>query len=294
MRKTHSFRKLRAIEVDSFKQDIVSSSALSDSLNSANLEEIVRDYTSELSALIEKHAPLHSKTIMCLVYSKPSRCKHLRRKLERTWCKSKLTIDHQIYRSQCANVNKMLKQAKIDNYSDKVSYCGNDQKSLHKITKHLLQGSTEASLPSGKSSNERRQGFGDFFIDKIQGIRNDIASQAGSGLDTFKFDSDKLSTDNCLVEFAPASEEEIQKFIKSSPDKSCELDPFPTWLLKSCLPELLPFLTKIINFSLEAGYVPAALLKFAYKTSVEKNMSGSKYVKELQTCIKFALCIKGS
>ena len=64
-------------------------------------------------------------------------------------------------------MNKMLKQAKIDYYSDKVSSCGNDQKSLHKITKHLLQGST--------------------------GIRNDIALQAGSGLDTFKFDS------NCLL-----------------------------------------------------------------------------------------------
>ena len=33
VRKTVSFRKLRAIDVDSFKQDIVSSSVLSDSLN---------------------------------------------------------------------------------------------------------------------------------------------------------------------------------------------------------------------------------------------------------------------
>ena len=152
----------------------------------------------------------------------------------------------------------MLKHAKIDYYSDKVSSCGSDQKSLHKITNHLLQGSTEASLPSRKSSNELAQGFSDFFIDKIQGIRNDKASQAGSGLDTFKFDSDKLS-----LKFAPASEEEIQKVIKSSPYKSCELDPIPTWLMKSCLPELLPFLTKIINFSLETGYIPAS-----YKSSL--------------------------
>ena len=78
-------------------------------------------------------------------------------------------------------MNNILKQAKIDYYSDKVSSCGNDQKSLLCVTKHLLQGSAEASLPSGKSSNELAQGFSDFFIDKIQGIRNDIASQAGSG-----------------------------------------------------------------------------------------------------------------
>ena len=102
--------------------------------------------------------------------------KHLRRKLERKWRQSKLTIDHQIYRSSCANVNKMLKQAKIDYYSDKVSSYGKDQKSLHTITKHLLLGSTEAALPTGKSSNELAQNFSDFFIDKVQGIRNDITT----------------------------------------------------------------------------------------------------------------------
>ena len=71
-------------------------------------------------------------------------------------------------------MNKMLKQAKIDYYSDKVSSCGKDQKSLHKVTKHLLQGSSETILPSGKSPNELTQDFSDFFIDKIRGIRNDI------------------------------------------------------------------------------------------------------------------------
>ena len=101
MRKTISFRKLRAIDVDSFMQDIVSSSFLSDSLTSANLEEHVRAYTSELSALIEKHAPLRSKAITlgpsCVWYTQNIHdAKHLRRKLERTWRKSKLTIDHQI------------------------------------------------------------------------------------------------------------------------------------------------------------------------------------------------------
>ena len=59
-------------------------------------------------------------------------------------------------------------------------------------------------------------------------------------MDTFSFDTDNLSMDNCLVKFNPASEEEIQKIIKKSPNKSCELDPVPTWLLKLCLHELLP------------------------------------------------------
>ena len=130
----------------------------------------------------------------------------------------KLTVDHQIYRSQCANVNKMLKHAKIDYYSDKVSSCGKDQKSLHKVTKHLFQCSSETILPSGQSQNELAQDFNDFFIAKIRGIRNDISSHVGPGVDTFSFDTDKLSMDNCLVKFTPASEDKIQKILKNYPD----------------------------------------------------------------------------
>ena len=61
-----------------------------------------------------------------------------------------------------------------------------------------------------------------------------------------------------LTVLAPATSEEIKQIILRSPDKSCELDPIPTWLLKSCLDELLPLLTKIINLSLDSAYVPKA------------------------------------
>ena len=61
---------------------------------------------------------------------------------------------------------------------------------------------------------------------------------------------------NRLIEFNPASEEEIKKLVSRSSNKSCELDPIPTWLLKLCLPELLPILTKIVNTSLETSHIP--------------------------------------
>ena len=52
---------------------------------------------------------------------------------------------------------------------------------------------------------------------------SDIISHVGPGVDSFSFDTDKLSMYNCLVKFTPASEDEIQKIVKNSPDKSCEL-----------------------------------------------------------------------
>ena len=50
----------------------------------------------------------------------------------------------------------------------------------------------------------------------------------------------------CTV-FKPASLTEVSKLILSSPNKSCELDPIPTFLLKSCLHIIIAPITKIIN-----------------------------------------------
>ena len=44
-----------------------------------------------------------------------------------------------------------------------------------------------------------------------------------------------------------------------SPAKSCDLDPFPTWLLKKCEAVTVPILTHLINSSLTAGFVDPAL-----------------------------------
>ena len=48
-----------------------------------------------------------------------------------------------------------------------------------------------------------------------------------------------------------------------APLKSCELDPIPTHILKSCVDSLLPMITAIINKSLEESHVPTS-----FKTAV--------------------------
>ena len=59
-----------------------------------------------------------------------------------------------------------------------------------------------------------------------------------------------------LTNMLPASREEVRSILKSAPNKSCELDPIPTWLLKSSIDELLPIITDIMNASITSGYVP--------------------------------------
>ena len=56
--KTVSFRKLHSIDVDAFKNDILTSDILKSSLQFTNTEELVSVYNDELLSLINKHAPL--------------------------------------------------------------------------------------------------------------------------------------------------------------------------------------------------------------------------------------------
>jgi len=51
--------------------------------------------------------------------------------------------------------------------------------------------------------------------------------------------------------FRPTSEIELKEIIIKSPNKSCDLDPLPTWLLKKCVDQLLPLITAIVNRSMD-------------------------------------------
>ena len=62
-----------------------------------------------------------------------------------------------------------------------------------------------------------------------------------------------------LTSFGQVCAAVVTKVIQSMTNKSCLLDPIPTWLLKSCLPELVPVTTKIINTMFENGTVPVEL-----------------------------------
>ena len=95
------------------KQDILHAQAPFKHVVSVN--ELTSHYNSILSNLVEKHAPLISKSII----SKPhapwstvdlARVKRERRRLERVWHLSKDPRDHQIYKQKCASMNKLIQQ----------------------------------------------------------------------------------------------------------------------------------------------------------------------------------------
>jgi flagellar biosynthesis chaperone FliJ len=256
IQKAVTFRKLRAINVDTFKHDIVSSPTLHILDGSVDIE--LRAYNDGLRSLVDAHAPLCTKVIVqrpdCPWYTDELHAvKHTRRKLERRWRKTKLTVDHQIYRDQCVVMNKLLHHTRVSYYSDKLIACGRDQGGIYKLAKHLLGEKGCLPLPQATPNTSLPERFSDYFTQKIVDIRLELLLEEDVSEDQT---DDRSYVDVPLEEFTPATQEEVRMLIMKSPDKSCELDPIPTWLLKDCIHELLPLITCIINKSLEASCVP--------------------------------------
>ena len=162
----------------------------------------------------------------------------------------------------------MLHEARTKYYANKVEESGRDTKSLFKLTKHLLGGNSDNNvIPSGSSPKETAQNLSNFFTSKIENIRDEIRSdQTGDA----KEHEIEPQTNSRLLNFLPASQEEVRKIIQSSPNKSCELDPIPTWLLKSCLDKLLPVITNIINESFSSCHVPTEFKSAVIRPHLKK------------------------
>ena len=105
-------------------------------------------------------------------------------------------------------------------------------------------------------------------------------------------DDPEIGPDIELSIFRPLSETDVLDLIQHSAKKTCTLDPVPTSLVTSCLTELLPIVTRIINCSLETGRFPndwkealvSPLLKVPGLTSEFTNLrpiSNLQYVSKL-------------
>jgi len=216
-------------------------------------------YNTTLSRLVNIHAPLLKKTITLRPHAprytdELRQAKRKRCQCERKWIHTQLEAHRQIYREQCGFVNKLLPTARKDYYEDKILKCGRDQKSIYKVTTQLLGKSKSSLLPRHGSNSELAEQFNDFFNNKIITIGNSLVSSTA-----YKGEPEEDEHMPKLSFFTHATLDEINEIVTKSPNKSCSLDPLPTWLLKKCLDSLLPSITHIINQSFLVGEVPREL-----------------------------------
>jgi len=266
--KTVNTRSYKKINVEALKSDIRNSKLSTTTLSDP--DELAQDYNEVLSNLLDQHAPLKTRTVVIrpLAPWYDDTIEALRkegRKAERRWRKTELTVHREIFKNVKNQLTNTIKSKKKSYLQDKINSADQSQQALFQCMNELLFKSKVTALPTDIPPEDQPDKFCNFFLEKIEKIQ---------GIFTTPEDECAQATtpDQHLLDFDKATPEEIRKIIVKSPTKSCTLDPFPTFLLKNCLDEVVPTITAIINASLTSGKVPE-LFKKAVVTPLLKKSS---------------------
>jgi len=259
-KKEVQYRKVKSIDLKKFRSDIIESGL--PGFHHDDVDKLVDMYNSTLSEILEKHAPIKKRMVTIhpdapWIDDEIKQKKREKRKAERNWRRTGLTVHKEIYIDERKHLNILISRSKREFYQQQISTSSCKQSTLFKCVDDLLNKKKVTSLPSHESTKELCDRMSDFFADKIRVIHEGLAKLQD---DSISLDADvPFDRDgHHLTDFSPVTEEEVHKIIKQAAPKSCCLDPAPTKLVKECLDILVPLLTRIVNQSFAKGYFPKA------------------------------------
>ena len=265
-------RNLKSINLSEFKKDLVSAMPAAPSALQLN---------SVLRATLDRHAPASRRLVthrtntewFSSVGPELTAAKQERRRAERRWRATGLTVHRQIFQKARDRVTEIVHNAKSVFYSAKILACDTAKK-LFNTTNNILGKVASNTLPTLYQLCELPQKFSDFFVGKIDKIREKLDNS--TSVDTNKF-PEKIYNGEKLTCFQPVSSEYVKKMCLKCAPKSCELDMIPTELLFQCIDEVVPSLTYVINSSITTGCVPdifksAIVRPLIKKPSLDKNV----------------------
>ena len=248
------YRRYHCINMSDFRLDLKNTSFVKSPADA--VVDLCEQYVHDLGHVLDRHAPLVSRMIKKdsadWMSDDYRRAKSLRRQFERTWHRAKNPLNRSRLRRQIVRCNALVNKDKSDYYSKLISDNSHDSRKLWRELHKTLNKVSDAALPSHESKKSLADQFASFFSNKIKKIRDNFGSIGTENDIHPPSDPPKINV------FRQVSEEAVDKIIKTSPTKSCLLDPLPTFLIKECIDILLPSLTKLVNCSLMEGCVPDA------------------------------------
>ena len=134
VKKEISFRKIRSINMENFENDVtLSLLAKLDSTDS--IEGAVSKYNSELADILNKHAPVITKTVVIhpdtpWFTSEIELAKRERRRAEKAWRKSKLTVHRDIFVKKKEQFNQLVTTAKQSYFKNLIADSSDIERSL--------------------------------------------------------------------------------------------------------------------------------------------------------------------
>ena len=253
-----TFRPYKQIDIQKFVHDIKQSSlcdlptTVPDSSDCA-VTYLIEQYNTTLAEIRDKHAPSKTKYIVTRpqvpwITPEVKQLKQKRKQLERKWRKNKCGETRAAFQEARNICRYSICSAKNKFYSNKVMECEKDQKKLFTLIKDLLKPKQVMSSFTDLTPD----GFSNFFKIEFDKIR--------AGLENLENHADVQPSQYCGVQnfekFCLVSDKEVEKLLNKAPNKQCIKDPIPTWLLKQCSDNILPFLTQLVNSSFQHGTFP--------------------------------------
>jgi len=121
------------------------------------------------------------------------------------------------------------------------------------------------------AASHSAEDFTTFFSDKVDTVR-----QSTSATPLHRVMPTATHT---LHQWDPVTLEDVIKLIGNAPNKHCQLDPAPTWLVKQHSRLLAPFIALLINKSLAGGCFPVQFKHAVVSPLIKKGSTDSSQLK---------------
>ena len=215
-KKETAYRNLKCIDFARFRKDIRNLNLLDNDITS--IADLVEPYNAKLASLFDDHARVRNKVVTLRPKSpwftpEIREQKMKRRRLERRWQKTRLTVDREIYTQQCTVVHRLIRTSKASYYTDRISELKSKPSDLFRTLETLLKGRAEKLYPPCNSTKDLANLFADYFErKKIVTIRADLDLRRPILQDPFSdacFEHSKV----LFRQFTHVSEMQLEKLV---------------------------------------------------------------------------------
>lgn len=252
-----SFRDFKKVILPDFHADILMDT------NRYLIESDDNDFKSSIDLFfdiygdtVNRHAPVVNKVVNAV--TRPPwmdtefvAARRERRRLYKKWKRDKTVENRDNFTQSRAAVNVLAHDKRCNYYQGTINSCTNSQRELFKICNNLLDNSKKSKLPYSENFNVLADRFNNYFVEKIENIRNNLDLNSSVVFEeTQDISNSNIST---LSTFKSVTSEDILKQVKSAKIKTSQNDPIPAFLLKSSIELIIPSLLHLVNSSLRNG-----------------------------------------
>jgi len=137
-----------------------------------------------------------------LCYSYTPRCaKTTPGKADRTWRRTSILVQFEIYRNLFRNINTLFSDEKKCFYSTYIEESGKDQTKLFTLTKNFVGCNSNVNLPHFTSTELLADKFSNYFMRKATIVRNKMILDTPNTTCNISMDADIMFNGNMLEMF---------------------------------------------------------------------------------------------